>query len=83
VQARCSGARIVISIAVVVGMSKGMATDTAAQRVSHESAAVQGSQPPRRCGDWLSFQILLDQQGFSPGEIDGRAGNNTKHALSA
>jgi len=82
-QARSSGARIVVSIAVVVGASKGMALDTAAQPVSHGSQVIQGSQPPRRCGDWLSFQILLDQQGFSPGEIDGRAGNNTKHALSA
>ena len=29
----------------------------------------------------VNLQILLDQAGFSPGEIDGRIGNNTYRAL--
>jgi lipoprotein-anchoring transpeptidase ErfK/SrfK len=35
------------------------------------------------CGDVLAFQVLLDGHGFSPGEIDGQLGTNTRRALEA
>jgi lipoprotein-anchoring transpeptidase ErfK/SrfK len=35
------------------------------------------------CGDVLAFQVLLDRRGFSPGEIDGRAGRSLAGALTA
>jgi lipoprotein-anchoring transpeptidase ErfK/SrfK len=35
------------------------------------------------CGDLVSFQVLLDRQGFSPGEIDGKPGDNFSHILAA
>jgi lipoprotein-anchoring transpeptidase ErfK/SrfK len=36
-----------------------------------------------RCGDLVSFQVLLDRQGFSPGQIDGKVGANLSHTLLA
>jgi lipoprotein-anchoring transpeptidase ErfK/SrfK len=38
---------------------------------------------PLPCGDLVSFQVHLDRQGFSPGEIDGASGTNLSRALAA
>ncbi|HET6958195.1 MAG TPA: L,D-transpeptidase family protein [Vicinamibacterales bacterium] len=35
------------------------------------------------CGDLVGFQVLLDRQGFSPGQIDGLRGANFTHTLAA
>jgi len=57
-------------------------------------SAAQKKRPTRRvrraaapvalsCGDLVGFQVLLDRQGFSPGQIDGKTGANFSHVLSA
>src|SRR4051812_15465836 len=38
---------------------------------------------PDACGDLFSYQVLLDGHGFSPGQIDGKPGNNTTRAIQA
>lgn len=35
------------------------------------------------CGDLFAYQVLLDRQGFSSAQIDGKPGNNTTRALRA
>src|SRR3982751_1114460 len=39
--------------------------------------------PTLACGDLVGLQVLLDREGFSPGQIDGQTGANFTHALEA
>ncbi len=64
-------------LAVLVVMSLDAALGAQAQKKGPPNS------PTRPCGDLVGFQVLLDRQGFSPGEIDGVSGTNLSHALAA
>ena len=71
-----------IIAATVATLSLSLSVSTHAQSRSKKPhpPAQQALLP---CGDVAGFQVLLDRQGFSPGEIDGRAGRSLAGALTA
>src|SRR5882672_3682822 len=57
---------------------------SSAQRRSTKATRSDKKTPAKLpCGDLLSFEVLLDRQGFSSGQIDGTANKNFTRALGA
>src|SRR5262245_29443647 len=70
---------------VALVASIALQADAAQQRRApkHRASAAKKAPPPLPCGDLVSFAVLLDRQGFSPGQIDGTASKNFTRALDA
>src|SRR6478609_5880769 len=75
-----------VALAVVLSLIVHADLDAQAKKrrgPAPRPAAKAAPAPTLPCGDMLGFQVLMDRQGFSPGQIDGRIGVNFTRALTA
>ena len=74
-----------VQLAVSITACLAFHADLSAAAKKRPAPAVRRTPPSVAlpCGDLVGFQVLLDRQGISPGQIDGRPGANFSHALAA
>jgi lipoprotein-anchoring transpeptidase ErfK/SrfK len=75
----------VVQLTMAIAASMALHADLRAAQKHRPARPARRTPPPPTlpCGDLVGFQVLLDRQGFSPGQIDGKTGTNLSHALSA
>jgi len=69
------------AVSIPLGAQARRVARRAPQKPSAQRAAP--APPKLQCGDVLSFAVLLDRQGFSPGQIDETPGDNFTRAIIA
>jgi lipoprotein-anchoring transpeptidase ErfK/SrfK len=70
---------VTAEVAAVLALCLALNT-TVDARVRKKNATTPARLP---CGDLVGFQVRLDRQGFSSGQIDGKPGANFSRTLSA
>jgi lipoprotein-anchoring transpeptidase ErfK/SrfK len=78
----CAAAIAIFSAAAAPQRGRG-AQRTAPHKKTIAKKPPAPEPPPLPCGDYLGFHVLLDRQGFSSGQIDGKPGTNLSRALAA
>jgi lipoprotein-anchoring transpeptidase ErfK/SrfK len=69
-----------------VALAIGWGAPAEAQRGSKKARRTAAKRPPPAalpCGNIVAFQVLLDREGFSPGQIESATTVNTTRALTA
>ena len=76
---------LVLAAALVASVAlQADAAQTQKRRAPKRTTAAAKKAPATLpCGDLVSFAVLLDRQGFSPGQIDGTATRTFTRALTA
>src|SRR5438128_123103 len=72
-----------LTLAFAAAISAAPGSPRAHPKPRHVAARREAAPQTLPCGDVLAFQVLLDRQGFSSGQIDGAARVNTSRALTA
>jgi lipoprotein-anchoring transpeptidase ErfK/SrfK len=77
-------AQVALAFAIFVALHADLGAAAKKRRAPvRRPAAKSAPAPVLKCGDLVGFQVLMDRQGFSPGQIDGKPGANFTHALAA
>jgi lipoprotein-anchoring transpeptidase ErfK/SrfK len=74
---------MISALTLALAVAWGAPAEAQRGRQKSRHTAKPAAAPAIRCGNLVAFQVLLDRQGFSPGQIESAATVNTARALTA